>query len=112
MYLRSFMSLPRQGKGMRQRISHHALARHMTNPGLGKFILRTFLWMPPCFALWYFGAQPYSLLVGWFSRVMIDAFKPGIVTALERSAIDLVFVTSIKVHPAPGQTLLAAEAQG
>lgn len=77
-----------------------------TNPTLGKFVLRTFLWMPPCFALWYLGAQAYSLLVGWFSRVLIDAFKPGIVSALERSAIDLVFVTSIKVHPAPGQTAL------
>jgi hypothetical protein len=73
---------------------------------LGKFVLRTFLWLPPCFAAWYFSAKYHAAIAGELARLLVDLLKPGIVSALERSGIDLVFVTTIEVHPAPGKTAL------
>lgn len=73
-------------------------------PALWKFVLRTFLWLPPCFAAWYFSAKYHAAIAGELARLLLDWFKPGIVSALERSGLDLVFVTTIEVHPAPGKT--------
>lgn len=74
------------------------------SPSLGKFVLRTFLWLPPCFAAWYFTAKYHAAVAGELARLLVDLFKPGIVSALERSGLDLVFVTTLEVHPAPGKT--------
>lgn len=73
-------------------------------PSLGKFVLRTLLWLPPCFAAWYFGAQYHAAVAGRVARVLVDQIKPGLVSALEQSGFDLVFVTTIEVHPTPDQT--------
>ena len=73
---------------------------------LGKFVLHTLLWLPPCFAAWYFTAKYYTPVVGRLAHLLVDLFKSGIVSSLEQSALDLVFVTNLKVHPAPGQTAL------
>lgn len=79
-------------------------------PSLGRFVLHTFLGLPPCFAAWYLGAQHHAALAGELSRLLVDRLKPGLVSALEQPGFDLVFVTTLKVHPAPGQTaLLLAE---
>jgi hypothetical protein len=75
-------------------------------PSLGKFVARIFLWLPPCFAGWYFAAQYHTAVAGSLARVWVNQFTPGIVSALERTGFDLVFVTTIQVHPAPGQTAL------
>ena len=71
---------------------------------LGKFALRTFLWMPPCFAAWYFSAQYHAAVAGGLARILVDQFHPGVVSSLEQSGLDLVFVTTLVVHPAPGQS--------
>jgi len=73
-------------------------------PTLKKFVLRTILWLPPCFAAWYFSAQYHAAVAGALARLLVDQFKSGIVSALEQPGIDLVFVTTLEVHPAPGQT--------
>lgn len=75
-------------------------------PSLGKFVLRTFLWLPPCFAAWYFSAHYHAALAGRLARLMVNQVQFGIVSALEQPGINLVFVTSIEVHPAPGQNAL------
>ena len=74
------------------------------SPSLKKFVLRTFLWLPPCFAVWYFSAQYHVIVVGGLARLFVNQFTSGIVSALEQSGFMLVFVTNIKVYPAPGQT--------
>lgn len=71
-------------------------------PSLGKFVLRTFLWLPPCFAAWYFSAQYHTAVSGGLARIFVDQFRSGIVSALEQSGLDLIFVTTLEVHPAPG----------
>jgi hypothetical protein len=75
-------------------------------PTLGKFVLRTILWLPPCFAVWYFSAQYHAAVAGALARLLVDQFKSGIVSALEQPGIDLVFVTTLEVHPEPGLTAL------
>jgi hypothetical protein len=73
-------------------------------PTLGKFILSIFLWMPPCFAAWYFSAPYHAVVTGGLARILVDQLRPGIVSGVERSGPDLAFVTTLEVHPAPGQT--------
>ena len=75
-------------------------------PMLKPFLLRTFLWLPPCFAAWYFSAPYHATLVGGLARRLVNVFAPGTVSALERSGLDLVFVTTLKVTPSPGQAAL------
>lgn len=77
---------------------------------LARFVLRVFLWIPVCFAAWYASARYHSALTGWLSHVMIDVFEPGIVKAVERPGIDLVFVTRIPARAADGSAgMLEAE---
>ena len=75
-------------------------------PSLKKFVLHTFLWLPPCFAAWYFSAPYHAAVAGRLARLFANQFTTGIVSALEQTGTVLVFVTTIKVHPAPGQTAL------
>jgi hypothetical protein len=70
------------------------------------FVLRTFLWLPLCFALWYACAPALAGALGFGAGAMIDLLYPGLVTALERQESVLTFVTTIKVHPSPGTTAL------
>lgn len=71
---------------------------------VGRFALRTFLWLPACFAAWYFGARYLAPVVGVLAGMVVDLFKFGLVSAVERQGLELVFVTSIEVHPTPEQT--------
>lgn len=75
-------------------------------PTLGKFVLRILLWLPPCFAAWYFSAHYHAAIAGELALLLVKQFKSGIVSALEHPAIDLVFVTTLEVHPEPGMTAL------
>lgn len=75
-------------------------------PSLGKFVLRTFLWLPPCFAGWYLGAPYHTDVAGPLARLLVDLFADHTVTALERSGVDVVFVTNLEVHPAAGVTAM------
>jgi hypothetical protein len=75
-------------------------------PSLAKFVVRTFLWLPLCFAVWYFSAPYHAAVAGELARLMVDQVESGIVSALEQSGFNLVFVTTIKMHPEPGQTAL------
>jgi hypothetical protein len=70
---------------------------------VGTFALRTLLWLPPCFGAWYLGARLLAFFVAVPARILAELFKSGIVSAVERQGLDLVFVTSIELHPVPGQ---------
>jgi hypothetical protein len=74
----------------------------MTQPSLGRFVLRTFLWLAPCFAAWYFSAHYSAAAAGAPARLWVDLFNSNIVSALEQPAVNLVFVTTLEIHPATG----------
>ena len=73
---------------------------------LKRFVLHTFLWLPPCSAVWYWIADYHSTVVGKLARMLVNQFTNGIVSAIEQSGLNMVFVTTIKVHPELGQTAL------
>jgi hypothetical protein len=70
------------------------------------FVLRTLLWLPLCFAAWYFTAQYQANIVGFLARLLIDQFKYGLISAREQAGFALVFVTTLQVPVAPGQFAL------
>ncbi|MGZ5618479.1 MAG: exosortase H-associated membrane protein [Usitatibacter sp.] len=74
------------------------------DPSLGRFVLRTFLWLPPCFAAWYFSAHYSAAAAGALARLWVGLFNSNIVSTVEQPAMDLIFVTTLEVHPAAGQT--------
>lgn len=75
----------------------------MRPEGLGAFVGRTVLWLPPCLAAWYWSAPFHGQLAGSIAKAAINAFRPGLVTALEREGGQLDFVTSLAAQAAPGQ---------
>ncbi len=80
----------------------------MTAAGLSlkRFVFHTFLWLPPCSAVWYLIAPYHSDVVGRLARMLMNEFTTGIVSAIEQSGLNMVFVTTIKVHPELGRTAL------
>jgi hypothetical protein len=81
-----------------------------TTPSLRRFVLRAFLWLPPSFAAWHFSSPFHAALAGRLARGLIDQLAPGVVAGLEREGSQLVFVTTLEVHPSPGLTaVLLAE---
>jgi hypothetical protein len=79
-------------------------------PSLGTFVLRTFLWLPPCFAAWYIGARYHAAVAGALASLMVDIFTPGILSALEQPGTDLEFVTTIRADSASGQAAVLVPA--
>jgi hypothetical protein len=71
---------------------------------LGAFVLRILLWLAPCLAAWHFSAPYHTAVAGELARLMVNLLNPGMVSTLERAGTDLVFVTTIAMQSAPGQT--------
>jgi hypothetical protein len=77
---------------------------------LPRFVLRTFLWIPVCFAAWYASAAWQASVTGYLAMLMVDVFEPGLVKAVERAGTDLVFVSRIPVQSSASQAgMLLAE---
>ena len=70
---------------------------------VGRLVLRTFLWLAPCFAAWYLGARYLVPFVGALARAFVELFISGLVSGVERQGLDLVFVTTVEVHVAARQ---------
>ncbi len=70
---------------------------------LRNFILRTLLWLPLCFAAWYYSAPYHAALVGSQAHWLVNIFKSGIVTSLEQTKLTLVFETAIEIPIAGGR---------
>lgn len=75
----------------------------MNGPSVGAFVWRTLLWLPACFALWHFMAPYHASIAGGFAHGWLALLAPGVVDTVERAGSTLVFVTTLRVHPAPGQ---------
>jgi hypothetical protein len=77
--------------------------RPSRNRSLARFVLRTFLWLPPCFALWYFTSRGISAAAAVVAELFVHGIAPGIVSAIEHPGVELAFVTTIEVVGAPGR---------
>ena len=79
-------------------------------PTLGAFVLRAFLWLPPCFAAWYLCAELHTAVAARFARLFVAFVDARLMAAVEQPGHDLVFVTPIQVSTAAGQAgVLAVE---
>jgi|KBSMisStandDraft_5_1062788.scaffolds.fasta_scaffold33006_2 hypothetical protein len=76
----------------------------MPREGVGAFVLRTFLWLPPCLAAWYLVAGFHGLVAGWLAAPLAGAFSPGLVTGVELQGRELEFVTRLTTATAGGET--------
>ena len=72
-------------------------------PTLRRFVLWTFLWLPACFALWSWSSRAHTEVLGWLARGITTVLAPGVLSAVERSGHELVFVSSVAV---PGGVLV------
>ncbi len=72
-------------------------------PSLGVFVVRVFLWLPACFAMWYLGARAHAAVAAGFGRLFIAFFDALLVSATEQPDTDLVFVTPLQAQTASGQ---------
>lgn len=77
-------------------------------PPLGTFVLRVFLWLPPCFAVWYLAAPVHTEIAAGFARFFIALFNGLLVSATENGS-ELVFVTTLKVEQAAKAGLLTVD---
>lgn len=74
----------------------------MRPDGVGAFAARALLWLPLCFAAWYFCAGYHAALPSWLAKTFIQSWRPGLVSAVEHPARDLVFVTGLEVPQKEG----------
>lgn len=79
------------------------------NPlALGSFVLRVFLWLPPCFAAWHLGAHWQTEIAAAFARLFITFFNALLVSATENGT-ELVFVTTLEVQQAGRAGVLSVD---
>jgi hypothetical protein len=70
---------------------------------VGAFVVRLLLWLPACFALWALAAPYHASIAGGFAQIWVAFLAPGLLTTIDRSETSLAFVTTLLIHPAPGQ---------
>jgi hypothetical protein len=70
---------------------------------IARFVLRTILWLPPCFAAWYACAPFISAVAAEMAALFVHGFAPGLVSAIEHPGQELAFVTTLEVEAAPGR---------
>ena len=63
---------------------------------LRSFILRTVLLLAPCFAGWFFIAPYHAAILAPLSQLLVEPWRVGLVSAVERTGATLTFVTGIE----------------
>ena len=71
-------------------------------PTVGAFVLRTFLWLPACFAGWYAVAGMQSGAAVAFARLFVSFLDGLLVSATELYGSEVTFVTRLAVEQAQG----------
>jgi hypothetical protein len=83
----------------------------MTRPlTLRGFVARVLLLLPVCFAAWFVAAAWYAAMVGALALQIVDAWRAGLVSELERHGHVLSFMTELELGSSGGRVgLLVAE---
>lgn len=79
------------------------MRKRLRQASLGAFVLRTFLWLPACFAAWFFASRYISAAGAAVASLFVHGIAPGILSAIEHQGAELAFVTTIEVLGAPGR---------
>lgn len=68
------------------------------------FLLKTLLWLPVCFAVWYALAALFSSPAIWLSDLVLPWILPGVMVGVEQLGYMVDIVTDLSVQAANGQT--------
>lgn len=71
---------------------------------IGGFFLRTFLWLIPALALWYWARDYVVIPAAWLAEALMRFFFPGWVTGAELDGIHATLITRLAVPHASGRT--------
>jgi hypothetical protein len=70
---------------------------------LPNIIWRTVLFLPPCFAAWFFIAPYHAAVLAPLSLPLVERWRVGLVSAIERTGATLTFVTGIEAASSGGR---------
>lgn len=63
---------------------------------LGRFLLRVFLFLPACFAAWYWGGSVLTIPLHWLTSALMHAGFGDLVSAVGQTGTSLDFVTTLR----------------
>jgi hypothetical protein len=70
---------------------------------LGRFVVRVLLWLPGCFAIWYFASGILTMPLRWLVGGVMRLGFGDLVTAVTQNGAALNFVTSLRPERATTQ---------
>jgi hypothetical protein len=70
---------------------------------LPNFICRTLLLLAPCFAGWFFIASYHAAVLAPLSLPLVEPWRVGLVSSIERTGATLTFVTGIEAGSSGGR---------
>lgn len=76
---------------------------HKARSVIGGFFLRTFLWLTPALALWYWARDYVVIPVAWLAEALMRFFFPGWVSGTELAGIHLTLITRLAVPHESGR---------
>ena len=76
---------------------------------LGRFFLKTFLWLPFWFAIWFALAGPVSVPALWISEFVLNTLHAGLVEQVEGWGRQIRFVSTLVVEAPDGDGLREAQ---
>lgn len=74
-----------------------------THSVISGFFLRTFLWLIPSLALWYWARDYVVMPVAWLAKALMRFFFPGWVSGTELEGIHATLITWLAVPHASGR---------
>jgi hypothetical protein len=81
----------------------HDRAHRVTAVRLPRFILRTVLLLAPCFAAWFLAAPYHAAVLAPLSLPLVEPWRVGLVSDIERTGSALTFVTGIETGSSEGR---------
>lgn len=76
---------------------------HKQRSVIGGFFLRTFLWLVPALAIWYWARNFVVMPVAWLAEASMRFFFPGWVSGTELHDIYLTLITRLAIPHASGR---------
>lgn len=67
---------------------------------LARFILKVFLWLPLCFAVWYYAAPLLTLPVKWLTQLVLHSGFSDLISQVEHSGRVFFITTTLRPQTA------------
>lgn len=64
---------------------------------LVRFFLQVLLWLPVCFALWYYLSAILTAPAMWIANIAVNALHSGLIESIEHAGTKVTFLTGLQV---------------